>query len=118
MEVSSSLQTQHAGPQRTIEVLEEKVVRLEVLVKVQAPAPAELTPAAPAELIQPEIPVPIPTEPVEPAAAPPPAQLPPPDSLTQMLSDWKKSVKGQWSSVREEWVAERERLVSAGEEWE
>jgi hypothetical protein len=29
-----------------------------------------------------------------------------------MLSDWKKS------SVREEWAAERERLVSAREEWE
>ena len=73
MEVSSSLQTQHAGPLRTIEVLEEKVVRLEVLVKVQAPAPAELTPAAPPEQFEPEIPVPIPTEPAEPAAAPPPA---------------------------------------------
>ena len=49
-----------------MEVFEEKVVRLEVLVKVRAPAPAELTPAAPAELIQQEIPIPIPTEPVEP----------------------------------------------------
>ena len=35
-----------------------------------------------------------------------------------MLSDSKNSVKGQWASVREERAAERERLVSAGEEWE
>ena len=55
MEVSSSLQIQHAAAQRTIEVLEEKVVRLEVLdqaqgpapVSASAPAPAEITPAAP-----------------------------------------------------------------------
>ena len=43
MEVSSSLQTQHAAAQGTIEVL-EKVVGLEVLVKAQAIAPSEITP--------------------------------------------------------------------------
>jgi hypothetical protein len=112
------LQTQHATAQRAIEVL-EKVVGLEVLVKAQAIAPAEITPAAaPAELIEPEIAVPPPTEPAEPAAAAPPAQIPQPDSLTQMLSDWKMSVGGQWSSVREEWAADRERLASARDEWE
>jgi hypothetical protein len=35
-----------------------------------------------------------------------------------VLADWKKSVKGQWSSMHEEWALERERLTSAREEWE
>jgi hypothetical protein len=38
--------------------------------------------------------------------------------LTQVLGDWKKSVEGQWFSVREEWAEESERLASAREEWE
>ncbi|KIM72891.1 hypothetical protein PILCRDRAFT_15703 [Piloderma croceum F 1598] len=37
------------------------------------------------------------------ASSPPAAELVPhPDSLTHMLNNWKKSVEGQWSSVREE----------------
>lgn len=35
-----------------------------------------------------------------------------------MLNDWKKSVEGQWSSVREEWASECEHLASADEERE
>ncbi|KAJ8463362.1 hypothetical protein ONZ45_g17605 [Pleurotus djamor] len=35
-----------------------------------------------------------------------------------MLSEWKKNVEGQWSSVREEWAEERTRLSKAREEWE
>ena len=35
-----------------------------------------------------------------------------------MLNEWKKTVEGQWTSVREEWASERERLASAREEWE
>jgi hypothetical protein len=35
-----------------------------------------------------------------------------------MLTEWKKSVECQWSSSREEWVAECERLAYAREEWE
>jgi hypothetical protein len=106
MAVLKSLQTQHAAAQRTIEILGEKVVELEVLVKAQAPAPAKLAPDAPTELTEPGLVV-LPTEPVEPAAvaAPPPApptQAPQPDSLTQMFSGWKKSVEGQWSSVHKE----------------
>jgi hypothetical protein len=55
------------------------------------------------------------------ATPPPPiveATPPPSETLTQMLNEWKKSVEGQWSSVREEWASERERLASAREEWE
>ena len=33
-----------------------------------------------------------------------------------MLTEWKKSVEGQWSSICAEWAAERERLASAREE--
>jgi hypothetical protein len=87
IELSSSLQAQHAAAQSTISVLESKVSSLESLVQ-QSQAPPAAEPA------------------------------PHPDSLTQMLNDWKKSVEGQWSSVREEWASERERLASAREEWE
>jgi uncharacterized phage infection (PIP) family protein YhgE len=87
IELSSSLQAQHAAAQSTISVLDSKVSSLESLVQ-QSQAPPAAEPA------------------------------PHPDSLTQMLNDWKKSVEGQWSSVREEWASERERLASAREEWE
>ncbi|KIM79867.1 hypothetical protein PILCRDRAFT_823052 [Piloderma croceum F 1598] len=90
IELSSSLQAQHAAAQSTISVLESKVSSLESLVQQSQVSPP-------------------------PAAEPAP---PHPDTLTQMLNDWKKSVEGQWSSVREEWASERERLASAREEWE
>jgi hypothetical protein len=35
-----------------------------------------------------------------------------------MLTYWKKTVESQWTSVREEWASEQERLASAREEWE
>jgi hypothetical protein len=41
-----------------------------------------------------------------------------PQSLTLFLTDWKKSVEGQWSSIKEEWVSERERMKRVREEWE
>jgi hypothetical protein len=80
--------------------------------------PAEPTPA-PAQSTDSELAVPI--EPVEPTAAPPLAPLAQsqqPGSLTQVLSDWKKSIEGQWSSVCEAQTTEHERLGSAREEWE
>ena len=92
----------------------EEMIGLEVLVTAQAPTPAELTPA-PAELTESGLAVP--TGPVEPTAtslSKPPQQL---DSLIHMLSDWKKSVEGWSTCVREEWAAEREHLASAREEW-
>ena len=39
-------------------------------------------------------------------------------SLVDMMAEWKKNVEGQWSSVREEWVDERERLAKARDEFE
>ena len=44
----------------------------------------------------------------------------PPSSepLTQILSDCKKLVQGQWSPVQEEWASERKWLTFARDEWE
>jgi hypothetical protein len=39
-------------------------------------------------------------------------------SITTLMSEWKKTVEGQWSSVQEEWSEERERLARARDEWE
>jgi hypothetical protein len=36
----------------------------------------------------------------------------------QMLNKWRKSVKGQWSSIQEEWATECKHLTSAHKEWE
>jgi hypothetical protein len=35
-----------------------------------------------------------------------------------MLTKWKESVEGQWSSVNKEWATRCERLASVREEWE
>lgn len=40
------------------------------------------------------------------------------ESLTSVLAQWKKSIKGQWTSAHKEWALERERLALAREEWE
>ncbi|KAF7984938.1 hypothetical protein HWV62_9857 [Athelia sp. TMB] len=56
--------------------------------------------------------------PVIEARPPPLPPQPESESLTQMPADWKKTVEGQRSSVREERATERERLASAREEWE
>jgi hypothetical protein len=90
--LSSTLQAQHTAAQTTISTLESKVLALESLVQSTQSQPP------PPPVIE---------------ATPPPSE-----TLTQMLNEWKKSVEGQWSSVREEWVSERERLASAREEWE
>ena len=71
LESSNLLQTRHAGALRTIEVLREQVVEVEVLITARSSLPAELTPTS-AGLDESELAV-IPTKPAEPAAAPPPA---------------------------------------------
>lgn len=88
LELSNSLQTQHTAAQTTISALETKIEALEALVSKQIQSPA--------------------------AAEPEPER----ESLTEMLTEWKKSVDGQWGTVREEWSTERERLARAREEWE
>jgi hypothetical protein len=93
--LSSSFQAQHAAAHSTISALKSKVTSLDSLVKAQATPP----PPPPIE---------------EPESTEPPQSV----SLTQVLADWKQSVEGRWSFVREEWASERERLASAREKWE
>jgi hypothetical protein len=92
IELSSLLQVQHTAAQNTISALKSKVISLETLVKSQAAA-ATLTPL---------------TEPKPPSSK----------SLTQILFNWKESVKGQWSSVQEEWASKHEHLVFMWEGWD
>ena len=40
------------------------------------------------------------------------------ESLTEMINEWKREVKGKWSSVQEEWIVEKDRLCRARDEWE
>ena len=87
VKLSGSLQAQHAAAQSTISTLESKVITLEGLFK-SSPSPIESTCSTLAE----------------PAASPPPSPSLRPNSLTQMLNEWKHTVDGQWSSVCEEWT--------------
>jgi hypothetical protein len=80
VELSNSFQAQHAATQSTISALESKVTSRESLAKAPATPPP---PPPPPSIEGPES-----TEP------------PPSESLTQVLADWKKSVKGQWSVFR------------------
>jgi len=91
---SSTLQVQHTAAQSPIPAFESKVPSLETLIKSQT---ASIAPPQPPQLE----PTPLSSE-----------------SFSQILSIWKKSVEGQWSTVREERASERERLAFAREEWE
>ncbi|EIN08947.1 hypothetical protein PUNSTDRAFT_52392 [Punctularia strigosozonata HHB-11173 SS5] len=100
LEMSRNLQSQHAAAQSTIRELESKVGTLESLVREslarQSGAPTPATPAS----------------------VPDAVDARPKEGLTEILSEWKKSVEVQWADVREEWGSERERLRKAREEWE
>ncbi|EIW77464.1 hypothetical protein CONPUDRAFT_139331 [Coniophora puteana RWD-64-598 SS2] len=109
IEVNSELRAQHASAQTTIQQLESKVGSLEALVvntqervRMQEEEREREREAA--------------------AKAPPPEPEPKEESeresLTALISEWKKTVEGQWSTVREEWTAERDRLAKARDEWE
>ncbi|KAI0314557.1 hypothetical protein OF83DRAFT_1174648 [Amylostereum chailletii] len=90
LELSRALQAQHTSAQSTISMLEAKVTALESLVQAtQAQVQTSATEAS-AERA----------------------------SLTALVTEWKKGVEGQWSSVQEEWSQERARLSKAHDEWE
>ncbi|TFK86123.1 hypothetical protein K466DRAFT_600587 [Polyporus arcularius HHB13444] len=118
LELSRSLEAQHASAQSTISVLEAKVASLENAVQVtqtQVQSQAEVTD----QLIHAsEAARSAPAEPSVPAAAVEEARKEERESLTAMFSEWKKSVEGRWSSVQEDFVEERDRLRRAKEEWE
>lgn len=110
---TTTLEAQHEMAQSTIRVLEDKVRALEGLLRDSTVASVRND-----EDNKPEADVPPPSreEPIN-ADANPNANV---DmlSITSFMSEWKKSVEGQWSSVQEEWSEERERLARAREEWE
>ena len=90
LELSRSLQAQHATSQNTISFLEAKVNALESLVHAsQTQAQSHV-----AEATQERA------------------------SITTLVNEWKKGVEGQWGGVQEEWAQERERLSQARDEWE
>ncbi|CAL1709324.1 unnamed protein product [Somion occarium] len=111
LELSRSLEAQHHTAQSTISQLESKVSTLESLVQatqaqVQAQSNAQQELVQSIEARQPSI------------ALIEEERTRERESLTEMLNDWKKSVEGQWSDVREEWAEERDRLKRAREEFE
>ncbi|KAI0300593.1 hypothetical protein B0F90DRAFT_1668384 [Multifurca ochricompacta] len=90
LELSRTLQAQHAAAQNTISSLEAKVNALESLVQTsQAQAQSHA-----AEATQERA------------------------SLTALVNEWKRGVEGQWGGVQEEWAHERARLARARDEWE
>ncbi|KAI8986822.1 hypothetical protein BD414DRAFT_515051 [Trametes punicea] len=111
LDLSRSLEAQHASAQSTISVLEAKVASLENLVQVtqtQVQAQSEESEAARTAQHEPSVS----------AAALEEARVQERESLTAMFTEWKKNVEGRWSSVQEDWNDERERLRRAKEEWE
>ncbi|GLB42942.1 putative cell cycle arrest in response to pheromone-related protein [Lyophyllum shimeji] len=115
MALTSSLEAQHTAAQSTISALEGKVQALEATVKATQEAAA----AAQVQRQTQTSPPASPTEAQAPAPPPPPAPaVEERESLTAMVLEWKKSMEGQWSSVREDWDKERERLYQAREQWE
>ncbi|KAG5340641.1 hypothetical protein C0989_000896 [Termitomyces sp. Mn162] len=107
--LTSSLETQHAAAQSTISVLESKVQSLEATVKAtqEAAAAAQAQAQAQAQASPPAVPAPLPAIVMEER-----------ESLTTMVTEWKKGMECQWSSVREDWDKERERLNQAREQLE
>ncbi|KAJ3493236.1 hypothetical protein NLJ89_g11067 [Agrocybe chaxingu] len=92
--LTTSLEAQHSKAQNVIKELEDRVGMLEGLLKEARGAKD--------------------SEPVEPE----PSEDTKHTSLVSMITEWKKSVEGQWTAVQEEWTSERERLAKAREEWE
>lgn len=109
---TTTLEAQHEMAQSTIRVLEEKVQALEGLLRESTVASVKNDEdKAEADVSPPSGEEPTITD------ANPNANVDMP-SITSLMSEWKKSVEGQWSSVQEEWSEERERLARAREEWE
>lgn len=113
MTLTTSLQAQHDAAQSTILNLQAKVVELEDKVKTSQSGQEDVISAS----------ISAATAVVASAFAARDAQTPSKSdtekaTLEQLMTDWKKNVDGQWSSMREEWSEERARLAKASEEWE
>ncbi|THH23256.1 hypothetical protein EUX98_g7920 [Antrodiella citrinella] len=110
LELSRSLEAQHATAQSTISSLETKVAELESLVKstqtqvqVQTESQQALAEAIDTKLHEHLIPPRFDDERER-------------ETLKEMFIEWKKGVEGQWSTVQEEWSEERDRMRRAKEE--
>ncbi|GJE86722.1 FHA and PRK00409 domain-containing protein [Phanerochaete sordida] len=115
LELSRSLQQQHATAQSTISLLESKVATLESLVQatqaqVQAQTETQQEIARSVEDVK--------TAVAAVPAAPALAKEESTQFITELVNQWTKKVEGRWSSVQEEWNEERERLRKAKEDWE
>ena len=108
MALTTTLEAQHSAAQTTIQALESKVEALEGMLKIaeEALKAKTIQEEEAKEMAHHEVQVKVEEEKNE------------KETLTQMLSEWKKSVEGQWGHVQEEWKEERERLKKAREEWE
>ena len=95
--IKSTLEVQHVAAQATIQALEKKVEALKAIVK----SSHEQLPPLPS--IQPPLTLAL-------------NELK--ESISEILSKWKKSVQGQWSLIQEEWSQEREQLNCARVEFE
>lgn len=111
IQVTKALEVQHQDAQGTIKGLESKVASLEQTLKSAEEALA--TTQASQKKVEEE-----PLTGAEKAEESIAVDGMKYSSLVDMMAEWKKNVEGQWSSVREEWVDERERLAKAREEFE
>ncbi|TCD64024.1 hypothetical protein EIP91_004658 [Steccherinum ochraceum] len=114
LELSRSLEAQHATAQSTISSLESKVTELESMVKVtqgqvqaQAESHQHLAETIEAKLMDHGPPSDVDTERTQER-----------ESLKEMFTEWKKGMEGQWGTVQEEWTDERDRMRRAKEEVE
>lgn len=106
IELSRTLQLQHAQAQDTITSLQAKVSALEGRVQTSEERIESHSEAV--ETLRTAAHAPAATSDVS-------AER---ESLSDMVNEWKKNVEGRWGGVQEAWDSERDRLRKASEEWE
>jgi chromosome segregation ATPase len=107
IQLTSALEAQHSATQVTIKGLEGKVEALEEVLKTTEEVLVKLQAAK--KEVEPTVRLKEKVDNLEGKHY---------NSLVEMMAKWKTSVEGQWSSVREEWTQERERLAKAWDEFE
>ena len=108
LELSRTLQAQQVTAKTTIQLLEIKVTELQQLVQATQTKVDNQHEAHQAAI----------KEAIESVRIPEHEREKERESLTAMINEWKKGVEGKWSSVQEEWSAEKDRLRRARDEWE
>lgn len=121
VKLTSNMEAQYAAAQDTIKALENKVTNLERMAKETQESPrSKAVVGVSTEDVAPVLPSPSVEEQLQPEHAIESKRKDEEEkkSLTEFFAEWKKTVEGQWSDVKEEWREERERLKRAREEWE